>query len=193
MGTGSFIIHVKTEDIYKDNAENVESRFNTSNYEVNWPLPMGKNKKVIGMMKNELGGKIREFVGLRPKTSSYLKDSNDESKKAKDTKKCILKRKLKFKDYKNCLKTSQIVNIANYVEKKKKLMLMVLKKIKNFMKKKLLLNDNKDLKVEGIMFLLKKLTRSRWVLKMIKNTVNRFYWDILTWNDERANMEERKI
>ena len=122
---------------------------------------MGKNKKVIGMMKNELGGKIREFVGLRPKTSSYLKDSNDESKKAKDTKKCILKRKLKFKDYKNCLKTSQIVNIANYVEKKKKLMLMVLKKIKNFMKKKLLLNANKDLKVEGIMFLLKKLTRSR--------------------------------
>ena len=119
MGTGSFIIHVKTEDIYKDNAENVESRFNTSNYEVNWPLPIGKNKKVIGMMKNELGGKIRKFVGLRPKTSSYLKDSIDECKKAKGTKKCILKRKLKFKDYKNCLKTSHIVNIVNYVEKKK--------------------------------------------------------------------------
>ena len=62
MGTDSFIIHVKAEDIYKDIAEDIESRFNTSNYEVNQPLPMGKNK-VIGMMKDELGERImRNFV-----------------------------------------------------------------------------------------------------------------------------------
>ena len=68
---------------------------------------------------------------------------------------------------------------------------MVLKKIKNFMKKKLLLNDNKDLKVEGIMFLLKKLTRSRWVLKMIKNTINRFYWDIHGMSKDLIWMREK--
>ena len=62
MGTDSFIIYVKAEDIYKDIPEDVESRFNTSNYEVNRPLPMGKNK-VIGMMKDELGERImRNFV-----------------------------------------------------------------------------------------------------------------------------------
>ena len=62
MSTDSFIIHVKAEDIYKDMAEDIESRFNTSNYEVNLPLPMGKNK-VIGMMKDELGERImRNFV-----------------------------------------------------------------------------------------------------------------------------------
>ena len=53
------------------------------------------------MMKNELDGKImRKLVGLRPKKYSYLKDRNDECKKAKGTKRCVVKRKLKFKDYK---------------------------------------------------------------------------------------------
>ena len=55
-------------------------------------------------MKDELGGQImKQFVGLRAKTYSYLKDNNDEDKKAKGTKKCVIKRKLKFQDYKNCL------------------------------------------------------------------------------------------
>ena len=54
-------------------------------------------------MEDELGGKImKEFVGLRTKLFSYLKDNNDEDKKAKRTRKCVLKRKLKFEDYKNC-------------------------------------------------------------------------------------------
>ena len=47
-------------DIYKDIVEDVETRFDTSNYELNWPLPKGKNKKVIGVMKDELDGKIME-------------------------------------------------------------------------------------------------------------------------------------
>ena len=68
------IIHIKTEDIYKDITNDVEKRFDTSNYEVNRPLPTEKNKKVFGLMKDELGGKIMtEFVALRPKIYSYLK------------------------------------------------------------------------------------------------------------------------
>ena len=73
MDSDSFIIHIKTEDFYKDIANDVEKRFDTSNYEVNRPLLTGQNKKVIGLMKDELGGKIMiEFIPLRPKTYSYL-------------------------------------------------------------------------------------------------------------------------
>ena len=62
-------------------------------------------------MKDELGGQImKEFVGLRAKIYSYLRENNDEDKKAKSTKKCFIKRKLKFQDYKNFLEASQIEN-----------------------------------------------------------------------------------
>ena len=68
-----------------------------------------ENKKVSGLMKDELGGQImKEFVGLRAKTYNYIKENNDEDKKAKGTKMCVIKRKLKFKDYKNCLEKAQI-------------------------------------------------------------------------------------
>ena len=79
MNTDSFIMHIKTEDFYKDIANDVEKRFDTSNYECGRPpLPKGRNKKVIGLMKDKLGGKIMtEFVALRPKTYCYL--VNDES------------------------------------------------------------------------------------------------------------------
>ena len=64
-------MHIKTEDFYKNIADDVEKRFDTSIYEVDRPLPTGKNKKVIGLMKDELGGKIMtEFLALRPKTYS---------------------------------------------------------------------------------------------------------------------------
>ena len=63
------IMNIKTKDFYKDIAQDVEERFDTSNYDVDRPLPKGKNKKVIGLMKDELGGGIiTEFVALRPKT-----------------------------------------------------------------------------------------------------------------------------
>ena len=72
MDTDSFIMNIKTEDISKDIANDVEKMFDTSNYEIDRPLPTGKNKKVIGLMKDELEGKIiLEFVTLRPKTYSY--------------------------------------------------------------------------------------------------------------------------
>ena len=102
--TDSFIIYTKREDFYKDIADDAECKFDTSNYEVDRPLPTGKNKKIIGLMKDELGGHvIKEFVGLRPKTYSYLTDDCKEDKKAKGTKKCVIKRELKFNNYKDCL------------------------------------------------------------------------------------------
>ena len=110
MDTDSFIMSIKTEDFYKDIANDVEKRFYTSNFEVDRPLPTGKNKKVIGLMKNELGGKIiTEFVALRHKTYSYLVDDCKEDKKAKGTKKCVIKRMIKFNDYKNCLLNGEVV------------------------------------------------------------------------------------
>ena len=74
MDIDSFIMHIK-KDFFKYIADDIEKRFDTSNYEVNRPLTTGKNKNVIGLMKDELGEKIMtEFVALRPKTYSYLMD-----------------------------------------------------------------------------------------------------------------------
>ena len=85
-------------------------RFDTSNYEVNRPLPIGKNKKVISLMKDELGGKvIAEFAILRPKTYSFLTDDGKEDRKAKGTKKCIIKKMIKFNDYKKCLLNDEVI------------------------------------------------------------------------------------
>ena len=110
MDTDSFIMHIKTKDFYEDIANDVKKRFDTSIYEVNRPLPTGKNKKVIGLMKDELGGTIMtEYVALRPKTFSYLTDDCEEDKKAKGTKKCVIKRRLKFNDYKDCLLNNEIM------------------------------------------------------------------------------------
>ena len=70
-------------------------------------------------MKDELGGQVmKEFVGLRPKTYSYLKDNNDEDKKIKGPKKYVIKRKLNFQDYKNCLEVAQIENKISHLKKK---------------------------------------------------------------------------
>ena len=91
----------KTDGIYKDIPEDVETRFDTSNYELGRPLPKRKNKKVIGLMKDELGGKIMtKFVRLRVKTYNNLIDDGSQDKKAKSTKKCVIKRKVKFENYK---------------------------------------------------------------------------------------------
>ena len=74
MDTDSFIKHVETKDFYKDIADDVNEWFDTSNYDKNdkRPLPMGINKKVLGMFKDELGGKIMtEFVALRAKAYAF--------------------------------------------------------------------------------------------------------------------------
>ena len=76
----------------------------SSGYIVDRPLPMGKNKNVLRKFKDELGGRIMtEFVGLRPKTYSFLIDDFEEKKKNKGTKECVVKTKLRHKSYKDCL------------------------------------------------------------------------------------------
>ena len=101
--TDSYVYDIITEDFYKDIAGDVETRFDTSAYSDNRPLPIGKNKKVIGLMKDELGGGImKEFVALRAKMYSYI-DDKSELKKCKGIKKCVIKREIKFEDYKKCL------------------------------------------------------------------------------------------
>ena len=110
MDTDSFIMNIKTNDFYKDTSDDVDNRFHTSNYEVKRPLLIGKNKKVIGLIKDELGGKIiTEFVTLRLKTYSYLTDDSKEDKKAKGTKKCVIKKMIKFDDYKKCLLNDKVI------------------------------------------------------------------------------------
>ena len=94
MDTDSFIAYIKADDIYKDIAEDVETRFDTSNYELDRPLPKGKNRKVIGLMKDELVRKIMtKFAGLRAKTYSYLIDDGSDKK---DDDGSVIKRKIKF-------------------------------------------------------------------------------------------------
>ena len=110
IDTDSFIKHIKTEDFNKDIADDVKKRFDTSNYEVNRPLPKGKNKRVIELVKDVLGGKIMtKFVALRPKTYSYLMDDGRSDKKEKGTKNCVIKGRLKFNDYKDCLINNEII------------------------------------------------------------------------------------
>ena len=92
-GYRHFIVYFKRDDIYKDIAEDVEAKFDTSNYELDRPVMNGKNKKVIGLMKDELGGKNKkEFLGLRANTYNYLIDDGSEDKKARGTKKCVVKK-----------------------------------------------------------------------------------------------------
>ena len=64
----------------------------------------------MGLIKDELGGKkITEFVTLRPKTYSFLTDDGKEAKKSKGTKKCIIKKMIKFNDYKKCLLDDEVI------------------------------------------------------------------------------------
>ena len=76
MDTDSFVYEIKAEDFYRDIAKDVKKRFDTGGYskDDNKALPIGKNKKVIGLMKDELGGKImKELVALRAKMYAYRK------------------------------------------------------------------------------------------------------------------------
>ena len=102
MDTDSFILQIQTDDFFNDINSDVNKCFETSNYDKNdnRPLEIGKNKMVIGKFKDELGGKIlTEFVALRAKTYAYVQlndDKLEEHKKAKDTKKCVIKKHLSF-------------------------------------------------------------------------------------------------
>ena len=96
--TDSFIIYIKTKDFFEDISNDVERWFDTSNYDKNdkRSLPIGKNKKVPGLFKDELGGKIITEVVALAKTWTYLRYDGKE-------KTCIIKRRLMFENYKDCL------------------------------------------------------------------------------------------
>ena len=103
MDTDTFVIHIKTDD--------VDKLIDTSKYKKddNKPLPIGINQGVLGKFKDELKGKIMtEFIVLRAKTYAYLLDDDSEHKKAKGTKKCIIKRQLTFKNYKDSLLNNEM-------------------------------------------------------------------------------------
>ena len=106
MDTDNFVINTFTEDFFKDISNDVERWFDTSNFDENdkRSLQIGVNKKVMGMFKDELRGKImKEFSALRAKTSTYLMDDHSEKKKGKGIKRCVIKRKLMFESYKDSL------------------------------------------------------------------------------------------
>ena len=103
MDTDSFVIYIKTEEFYNDIDGDVQKWFDTSNYaeKDKRPLPIGKNKKVKGLFKDELGGKIMtDFCVLRAKAYAYKLDDDTEKKRARGTKKCIVKREITFN---NCM------------------------------------------------------------------------------------------
>ena len=108
-------------------------------------------------MKDELGGQImKEFVELRSKTYSYLKGNNDEDKKAKDTKKCVIKRKIKFQDYKNFLEAAQIKNKINHLERNK----IDVDGLKEFIKNnKLILKTQQGLKSQRHIFFTEEINK----------------------------------
>ena len=113
MDTYSFVYGIETENFYRDIAKDVEKMFDTSGYfkDDNRPLPIGKNKKMIGLMKDELGGKtMTVFVSLRAKMYDYRKIDclaaqhehfvACDKKRCKGTKKCVVSEGLTFDDYK---------------------------------------------------------------------------------------------
>ena len=119
--TDSFIMHIKTDDFYKDISADVGKWFDTSNFNKNdnRPLEIGEKKKVLGKFKYEIGGKIMtNFVAFRAKTYSLLIDEyTDEdyeknrivNKKAEGTKKCVVKRKILFNNYLDSLFKNKVL------------------------------------------------------------------------------------
>ena len=119
--TDSFVIHIITEYFFVDIAGDVKRWFDTSNFDKNdkRPLSIGENKKVPALSKDELGGKIiTEVIAFTAKTYAYLIDGYDDddyekhkiiNKKAKGTKKCVIKRELMFENYKDCLFNGEVI------------------------------------------------------------------------------------
>ena len=108
--TDSLMYEIQTEDFHKDISADVKRRFDTSDNSSNHPsgIPSGFNKKVSGMFKDEVGGKvIDEFVVLRPKLYSYKMFEGEESKKCKGVKKSVVKKGIAQEVYIKCLFTGK--------------------------------------------------------------------------------------
>ncbi|XP_057290789.1 uncharacterized protein LOC130613466 [Hydractinia symbiolongicarpus] len=119
MDTDSFVDHIRTEDFHRDIAKDVETRFDTSAYNPDdgRPLPIGKNKKVVGLMKDELSGKVMtDFITLRSKLYAYeslAKEGGDRKAWgeawAQGVKRCVTKKSITFDGYRRCL--DEVVDI----------------------------------------------------------------------------------
>ena len=121
---------IRTDDICKNFAEDIETRFDTSTYELDRALQKGKDNNVIGLAKYEWDRKIMAKIdGLRPKNYSYLLDDGSEDKISKGTKNCAMKRKITFENYTNCSEVTQLENKINHLEKKKQTEIDHFKKI----------------------------------------------------------------
>jgi hypothetical protein len=110
--TDSLAYEIQTKDFYKDIANDIQARFDTSEYPRNHPsgIKTGINKKVLGMFKDEAAGtQIDEFVGLRAKLYSYKMFEGDEHKKCKGIKRNVVKTSLTHDDYKACLRNGKTV------------------------------------------------------------------------------------
>ena len=108
--TDSLAYEIKTDDFYADIADDVRSWFDTSDYPKEHPsgIETGINKKVIGLFKDEAGGKqIEEFIGLRSKLYSVIKWREWTIRKPKGVRKNVVKKSITHEDYKNCLFTKQ--------------------------------------------------------------------------------------
>ena len=109
--TDSLCYEIQIDDFFKDISKDVDQKFDTSNFDKNHKSGIAtmKNKKVIGLVKDETGGKIiEEFIGLRSKLYSNKihegkKEAKHEVKKCKGVKKNVVKNKITHEDYKNCL------------------------------------------------------------------------------------------
>ena len=108
--TDSLMYHIQTDDFYKDISADIETKFDTSDYPEDHlsGIPTGKNKKVIGMFKDEAAGnQITHFVGLRQKLYDYKTEEGKEVTKCKGIKKSVVKNTLKFDNYLQCLFTGE--------------------------------------------------------------------------------------
>ena len=146
MDKDSLIYNIETKDFYRDIAEDVPARFGTSGYIPDRPLPIGLNKKVIGLMKDELGGEImKEFVTLRPKMYSYG-TSGKESKKCKGIKKCVVRKTITFEDYKNCLFSGETSYRSQLMFRSSRHKIQTLEVNKIALNK----NDDKRITIDGV-------------------------------------------
>ena len=112
MDTDSFVINIFTKDFFENINNDVERWFDTSNCDKSdkKSLPMGMNKKLIRMFKDQLGGKImKDFCVLRAKIYTNLMDDDSENKKAKEIKKCVIKRRLMLENYKDSLFNNEAI------------------------------------------------------------------------------------
>ena len=112
MNTDSFIFTIKTDDFYEDIMSDLEKWYDTSKIDqkLNRCIPIGINEGVIGMFKDELNGNVMiDFVSLASKLYAFIDDKDKCEKKAKDVKKCVIKKVLKLNHYKQTLSSNKTI------------------------------------------------------------------------------------